>query len=144
MVTVQWKGGRAFEATPPTGNRFVMDAYPDSGGQNLGPTPLEAFLAAAAACTAMDVVSILEKKRQKVTAYQVEIDGERSEPGVYPRPYVSMTIRHIVEGEDVDPEAVDRAVALSEEKYCTVVATLHAHPEVRSLIEIRSRNPSAV
>jgi len=115
-----------------------MDAYPESGGQDLGPTPLEAFLASAAACTAMDVISILEKKRQKVASYRVEIDGERSEPDVYPRPYLCLTLRHIVEGENLDPDAVARAVALSDEKYCTVVATLRANPEIKSIIDIRS------
>src|SRR5271165_1744570 len=91
MVTVAWQGQRVFEATPPSGNRFVMDAYPESGGQDKGPTPIEAFLASTAACSAIDVLLILEKKRQKVTSYRVEVDGERAEEGAYPRPYTSLT-----------------------------------------------------
>lgn len=136
MVGVEWKGRRAFEATPPTGNRFVMDAYPEGGGQDLGPTPLEAFLASAAACSAMDVLLILEKKRQVVTSYRLEIDGERTEPGVYPRPYTSLTIHHILEGENLDAQAVEQAVALSDEKYCTVVATLRATPEIKTVVHV--------
>lgn len=136
MIGVQWQGGRAFEATPPSGNPFTMDAYPDSGGQNLGPTPLEAFIAGAAACSAIDVIMILEKKRQKVTRYRVEIDGDRGPEGVYPRPYVTLRMRHIVEGEGIDEAAVAQAVQLSDEKYCSAIATLRAAPAVESTYEI--------
>lgn len=136
MITVEWKGKRVFEANPPTGNKFVMDAYPESGGQDLGPTPMEAFVASGAACSAMDVIQILEKKRQKITSYRIEVDGERTEEGVYPRPYVTMTFRHIVEGENIDPVAVEQAVKLSDEKYCSVIATLRAAPTVTSTFEV--------
>lgn len=136
MTTIDWKGQRVFEANPPSGNRFVMDAYPESGGQNLGPTPMEAFIAGAAACSAMDVIQILEKKRQKVTRYSIEIDGERTQEGVYPRPYTSITVKHIVEGDNIDPAAVAQAVQLSDEKYCSVIATLRATPTVKSIFEI--------
>ncbi|MDR3691680.1 MAG: OsmC family protein [Fimbriimonas sp.] len=131
-MKVEWKGQRVFEATPPSGNRFLMDAYPESGGQNMGPTPLEAFLTSGAACSAMDVLQILEKKRQKVTSYRVEIEGIRAEDGPYPRPFTSLVFRHIIEGENLDPAAVDQAVKLSDEKYCTVIATLRATPKVTS------------
>jgi putative redox protein len=130
MVTVNWLGKMAFEANPESGNKFLMDAYPDSGGEGKGPTPVEALLSSAAACSAMDVVSILAKKQQVVTSYRVEIDGVRGEPGVYPRPFQKITIRHILSGENLDPVAVARAVQLSDEKYCTVVTTLRAAPEV--------------
>lgn len=136
MVTVNWIGGMAFEAALPSGNRFVLDAKPDVGGQNLGPSPLEALLSSVAACTAMDVISILRKKQQKVTRYRVEVEGERAPEGQWPRPYVSLRIRHIVEGEDLDPAAVERAVQLSDEKYCSVVATLRAAPRIESVWEI--------
>lgn len=139
-MTVRWKGQRAFEAEPPSGNRFVMDAYPGSGGQNLGPTPLEAFVASGAACSAMDVIQILEKKRQRVMAYRIEVEGERTAEGVYPRPYVGMTFRHIVEGVDLDAQAVEQAVRLSDEKYCSVIATLRAAPEITSVFEVVNRS----
>ena len=132
MVTVDWKGGFAFEATPPTGNRFVLDAHPESGGQNLGPTPVEALLASAAACSGIDVLSILDKKRQKVTSYRVEVDGVRGPEGQYPRPFLSIMIKHIISGDDLDPAAVERAVELSSEKYCTIIATLRQAPTVAS------------
>lgn len=134
--TVEWKGGREIEAKPESGNRFVMDAYPESGGQDKGPTPLEAFFASGAACSAMDVLQILEKKRQKVTSYKVVVEGERADETAYPKPYTKLVFRHILEGEDLDAAAVEQAVKLSDEKYCTVIATLRAAPTVESVFEI--------
>lgn len=128
----------AFEALPPSGNPFTMDAYPEVGGQGLGPTPLEAFVSAVAACSAMDVISILGKKQQKVTSYKIEIDGERGPEGVYPRGYVSLTIKHLVEGPGLDDVAVARAVQLSDEKYCSVMATIRTAPKISVLHETKT------
>lgn len=128
MVTVEWKGGMAFEALPPSGNKFVMDAISEVGGQNLGPTPMEALCASVAACSAMDVIPILLKKRQSVTAYRIEVEWTRGPEGVFPRPITSMVVRHILSGENLDEASVARAVELSDEKYCSVMATLRATP----------------
>ena len=132
LTTVDWKGGMIFEATPPSGNKLVIDIAVDEGGTNTGPSPVEALLTAIATCSAVDVVMILQKKKQKLTAYRVEIDGERGPEGVYPRPFVSIVLRHIVTGENIDPAAVARAVQLSDEKYCTVLATIRSAPSVTS------------
>lgn len=139
MVRVQWSGGMAFVAHTPSGNPVTFDAIPEFGGQDEGPTPVEAFLGALAACTAMDVIGVLRKKRQQVTAYRVEIEGDRTEPGVYPRPYVALRLRHVIEGVDLDPAAVERAIRLSEEKYCTVAATLRQSPPMETTWEIVRR-----
>ena len=132
LTTVDWKGGMVFESTPPSGNRLVMDISVEEGGTNTGPTPVEALLSAIAGCSAVDVVMILQKKKQILTSYRVEIDGERGPVGVYPRPFVSVTMRHIVSGENLDPAAVARAVQLSDEKYCTVLSTIRSSPAVTS------------
>jgi putative redox protein len=132
MVRVEWQGGFVFEATPPSGVKLVLDSHPESGGQGKGPTPVEALLSAVAACSAIDVISILEKKRQKVTSYRVEIEGTRPPQGQYPRPFLSIVIRHILQGEALDPAAVERAVELSDSKYCSVIATLRQTPAVSS------------
>lgn len=132
LTILDWKGGMAFEATPPSGKTLLMDASPDDGGDSTGPSPVETLLSAIAGCSAMDVIMILEKKKQKVTSYRVEIDGERGPRGVYPRPFLSITLRHIVRGENIDPAAVARAVELSDTKYCTVITTLRAAPEVKT------------
>ena len=132
LTTVNWKGGMVFEATPPSGNRLVMDISVEEGGTNSAPSPVEALLSAIAGCSAVDVVMILAKKKQVVTSYRVEIDGERGPVGVYPRPFTSIVLRHIVSGENLDPAAVARAVQLSDEKYCTVLSTIRAAPSVTS------------
>lgn len=132
MFSVHWKGGMAFEADPPSGIRFTMDANPEAGGQGLGPTPIEVLVASVAACSAIDVVSILQKKKQKVTAYRTEIEWERSPQGTYPRPILSIIVRHVVSGEAIDPAAVQHAVKLSDAKYCSVIATLRQSPAITS------------
>lgn len=136
MVKVDWVGGMAFRAVGDRGDSFTMDSGPDSGGQGLGVSPVEAMLASAAACSGMDVVSILEKKRQKLTGYRIEVEGVRPEPGEWPRPFESITVTHFISGEDLDPAAVQRAVELSDEKYCTVVSTLRSAPTVTTKWEI--------
>lgn len=137
-MEVIWKGKRVFEAASESGATFVMDAYLEAGGQGLGPAPLEAFITSGAACSAMDVLSILEKKRQVITSYRVEVDGVRASEGPYPRPYTSLTFRHIIAGENLDEHAVAQAVELSHDKYCTVIATLRQTPEIDSIFEIES------
>ena len=109
-----------------------MDAHPEFGGQGLGPTPVETLLSAIAACSGMDVIAILEKKRQVVTGYRIEVDGDRPPPGNYPRPFSEIRVRHYVTGKNIDPAAVKRAVELSDDKYCTVITTLRAAPKVKS------------
>ena len=132
LTTVDWKGGMVFESTPPSGNKIVMDISVEEGGTNTGPTPVEALLSAIAGCSAVDVVMILQKKKQILTSYRIEINGERGPVGVYPRPFISVTMRHIVSGENLDPAAVARAVQLSDEKYCTVLSTIRSAPTVTS------------
>lgn len=138
MVNVEWKGDMVFEATPPTGNKFVMDSHPESGGTNAGPTPVEALLGALAACSAIDVLSILHKKKQEVSSYRIEIEGERAPEGEWPRPFTNVVIRHIVKGPGLDEAAVERSVQLSDEKYCTVISTLRTGPEIRSEFIVES------
>lgn len=118
-----------FEVESPSGLKVTLDAYAEPGEVRKGPTPLEMFAASLGACSAMDVIAILTKKRQKVTGYRIEIDGDRNHPdGVYPRPYTKMVVRHILIGENLDPAAVQRAVELSDEKYCSVAATIRESP----------------
>lgn len=137
MVRVDWKGNLAFEATTANGAKFVMDVTPDSFGEASGLSPLDTLISAAAACSAVDVVAILEKKRMTIQSYHIEVDGERTAPGVYPRPYVSLTIQHILTGPDLTEDAVRQAVQLSDEKYCSAIATLRAGPTITSTFQIK-------
>lgn len=124
-----------FEAEPASGNRFTMDGYSEDREPVHGPTPVEALLSSIAACSAMDVVNILEKKRQKIESYRVEVEGDRIPPGQWPRPFLSIRVKHILKGQ-IDPDALARAIELTDEKYCSVIATLRQSPKVESVWEI--------
>ena len=108
------------EVATPSGHSLVLDSDPPDG-DDAGARPMEMVLAALAGCTAMDVASILRKKRQTATAYDVAVRGERSE--THPRVYTTIVIEHRVSGE-VRPEAIRRSVELSATKYCPVSAML--------------------
>jgi len=138
MVTVDWIGGLAFEAKPPSGKNLIIDSHTEFGGTGRGPTPVEAFLSSVATCSAIDVLSILKKKKQDVVSYRIEIDGERPPHGQFPRPFTSLVVRHIVAGNGIDPAAVARAVELSDQKYCSVIATLRGGPAVTSEFKIEA------
>lgn len=125
-----------FRAEGNSGGTLVMDSYPEEGRQPQGPTPIETFLSAIAGCSAIDVLSIMEKKRQKVTSYRVEVEGERAPKGEWPRPFLSITVRHIVKGENIDAGALARAIELTDEKYCSVIATIRQRPPVHSVFHI--------
>jgi putative redox protein len=112
--------GLRFTATTGSGHRLVMDnAEGDSG-----PRPAELLVVAQAGCTAMDVISILRKKRQAVISYEVRVEGEQR-TDEHPHVFERMTVTHVVEGE-VEAEAVRRAIELSATRYCTVTANLAA------------------
>lgn len=138
---IEWSGGLAFTAHPPSGVSFTMDSVPEFGGSGRGPTPTEALIASLAACSGMDVISILQKKKQIVTGYRVTVTAERVDEDVHPRPFTEFTVRHILTGDNIDPGAVARAVELSDEKYCKVMATLRLGPEVKSVYEVHEGTP---
>jgi putative redox protein len=131
-AVVEYAGNDFFVATTPSGHALVLDS---KGERSAAPGPLELLLVALGGCTAVDVVSILEKKRQKVTKYHVEVRGERREE--HPRSFHRMEVRHIVTGHAIDPEAVRRAIELSTDKYCSVAATLRPTVEIVSSFEVK-------
>jgi putative redox protein len=105
-----------------TGTGFELTFDTDAAGPNRGgPSPTESILAALAACTSMDVGSILRKKRQPASTYRIAVTGEKRDE--HPQVYTSIVIEHLVSGE-VEPEAVRRAVELSATTYCPVSAML--------------------
>lgn len=130
-ATIQYAGDDFFIGTTPSGHAQTIDTKSE---RRAAPTPLEMLLVSVAACTASDVVSILEKKRQKVSDYRVEINGERREE--YPRAFVKFHIHHIVYGSDVSEQAVRQAIELSDTKYCSVAATVRPTAEIVTSYEI--------
>lgn len=117
-----WKGKLAFSGKAGSGFTLPMDTSPESGGDGEGFRPLELLLVGLAGCTAMDVISILEKKRQEVTGFEVRVNGERA--GDHPKVFTQIVVEYIVQGHNLDRAAVERAVELSETKYCSASAML--------------------
>ena len=114
--------GMRFDAEAGSGHHVTLDAAEHGGGQDSGFRPMELLLVGLAGCTGMDVISILRKKRQEVTGYEVQVRGVRAEE--YPMVFVEITVEHVVTGHHIQPEAVARAIELSEERYCGAGAML--------------------
>ncbi|MCG3171602.1 MAG: Protein YhfA [Pseudomonadales bacterium] len=115
--TVTWLSGRAFVAESGSGHAVVMDGPPDGGGRNIGLRPMEMVLLGVGGCSAYDVVTILEKSRQKVSDCRVELSAERAD--AIPAVFTRIHLHFVVTGEDLNPKQVERAVHLSAEKYCS-------------------------
>jgi putative redox protein len=130
---VQWVGKEHFIAQSPSGHMVEMDSDRASNGAS---SPMELLLIALGACTATDIVSILAKKRQKLDSLEVEVSGERSE--VPPRVWTKLEILYKLRG-DLEETAVQHAVHLSEEKYCSVAAMLRKTAAITSRIQIENR-----
>jgi putative redox protein len=111
-----------FQGTASSGHTIVMDADDVSGGTNAGFRPMELLLVGLGGCSGMDVISILRKKRQRVSGLEVNVQGERADS--YPKIYKTVHIEYIVKGTGIEQEAVERAIHLSVDKYCSVGATL--------------------
>lgn len=133
-ATVVWKEGIHFEGES-AGQTVDMDGNPESGGQGLGMSPIRLALVALGGCTGMDVISILQKMRQDVTALSVELDGERA--AEHPKVFTEIELIYRVRGRSLARDAVEKAVALSEDKYCSVGGMLRkaAHVTSRIIIE---------
>jgi len=107
----------AFAARSGSGHIVVMDGAPEGGGNNLAPRPMELILAGAGGCTAYDVVMILNKSRQDISGCEVQLKADRAETD--PKVFTKIHFHFIVKGRALKAEAVDRAINLSAEKYCS-------------------------
>jgi putative redox protein len=115
-ANVKWHGRMTFTGSADTGFEVPLGAKPAVGGDNDGFRPLELMAVSLAGCTAMDVISILQKKRQDVTAFEVKVKAERAEE--HPRVFTEAVIEYHVVGRDVDEKAVVRSIELSANRYC--------------------------
>ena len=130
VVRVKWVDGMRFVATDSIGHSIVLDSTKTGGGEGSGFTPLQLLLAALGSCTGMDIVDILRKQRQQIDDVEVMVSGERvKEP---PRVYSEIHVEYRIKGRDISEKAVQRAIQLSEEKYCSVGAMLRAKAKVSS------------
>jgi len=116
-TTIKWLDGKTMVGRTESGHALVMDGPPDLGGRNLGPRPMEMLLLGLGGCTQFDVLMILEKARQKVTACEVQIEAERADQ--VPKVFTKIHVHFVVAGHGLDEKRVKRAVDLSAEKYCS-------------------------
>ncbi len=130
MLTQPLGTRRQFVATSGTGHHFLLD---DAAG-NTGAKPIEFVAIALAGCTAFDVINILRKKRREVTGYEVKVEADQTPDP--PQVFTQVRIHHIVTGIDVSQQALEDAIQLSEEKYCSVGAMVKHTAELHTTFEI--------
>jgi putative redox protein len=121
-VVLNWKGRMSFEGVGESGFVQKMDTNEMAGGENGAARPMEFLALGLAGCTGMDVISILQKKKQTITDFQVQIHAQRVHE--HPKVISSAVIEYLVSGKDIDESTVFRAIELSAEKYCPAHAML--------------------
>jgi len=135
-VKVSWNGpsGMSFRAETGSGHMVAMDGAPEGGGHNLAPRPMEMVLVGTGGCTAYDVVLILKRGRENVVGCDVTLQAERAETD--PKVFTKINFHFVVTGKNLKPAAVERAVKLSHEKYCSASIMLAATVEMTHSVEI--------
>ena len=125
---VSWSDGMSFIAETGSGHLVAMDGAPEAGGRNLAPRPMEMVLAGAGGCTSFDVVMILKRGRQDITGCDVQIKAERADSD--PKVFTKIHMHFVVTGRNLKPDAVERAIKLSAEKYCSASIMLGKTAEI--------------
>ena len=133
-MVVEWKGNLRLEAKNEKGLTVNFDAPKEHGGEETALSPMENVLASLASCSSFHVLTILKKKRLNVTGYSVEAEAERREEP--PRVFTKIHLKYNVKGTNVTPEAVESAIKLSEEKYCSVGGMLKQAVPIISSFEV--------
>lgn len=136
-ANVVWKDGMAFDAQL-DGFNFTIDSHPSFGGRNLGPMPKGLTLVSLAGCTAMDVISILQKMRLKVDSFEVATEAKIAKD--HPKKFLEVVIKYIFKGKDLPLEKIKTAILLSLETYCGVYATLKPTVKMSYQIIINGQN----
>lgn len=135
-ATIDWTGKASFMATSGSGHQVQMDGPPDHGGEDRGPRPMEMLLMGLGGCSSFDVMSILQKSRQDVTACHAELEAERAD--AIPAVFTKIHLHFVVTGNNLKENLVKRAVSLSAEKYCSASIMLEqAGVEITHSHEIR-------
>ncbi len=134
--TVHWSAGlgMGFVAETGSGHLLTMDGAPDGGGRNLAPRPMETLLAGAGGCTAYDVVLILKRGRHDVRGCEVKLDVERANED--PKVFTRLRMHFKVSGRGVSAAAVERAIALSHDKYCSATIMLGKTAHIETSFEL--------
>lgn len=133
-ASVTLKEGMSFRGTANSGFTVDLGASPAGGGENSGFGPMELMLVSLAGCTAMDVVSIMRKKRQEFSHFEVRVEAERAED--HPKVFTDILLTYVIGGEAIDPAAIERSIELSLTKYCPAHAMLSQAVTIRHQYEI--------
>lgn len=133
-ANVVWSHGMSFTGTADSGFAVPLGTDPSVGGDNDGPRPMELLAIGLGGCTAMDVISILSKKRQQVSGFEVQVNAERA--AEHPKVFTAIHIHYVVRGNNIDSAAVQRAIELSEQKYCPAQAMFNKIVPIRLTHEI--------
>lgn len=141
-ININWKGKMAFEGTADSGFVQKMDSDVSVGGENSAVRPMELIAFGLAGCTGMDVISILQKKRQPVVDFQVKVHLEKADE--HPKVFLGALIEYLVTGNGVDPAAVLRAIELSVEKYCPAQAMLSKAFPMQIVYKIFDENAKTI
>ncbi|MDP1635814.1 MAG: OsmC family protein [Gallionellaceae bacterium] len=131
---VKWVEQVSFLGETESSHAVLMDGSPAAGGRNLGPRPMEMLLLGAGGCTSFDVISILKKSRQAVSDCYVELEADRAETD--PKVFTRIHMHFVVKGKNIKPEAVEKAIKLSAEKYCSASIMLGATARVTHDFEV--------
>ena len=134
--TINWlaASGMGFVAETGSGHVLMMDGAPEGGGRNLAPRPMETVLAGTGGCTAYDVVLILKRGRHDVRGCQLKITSERAPTD--PKVFTKIHMHFIVSGKDLPPTAVERAIQMSHEKYCSASIMLGKTAEITTSFDL--------
>lgn len=135
QVALDWKQGMSFRGRASNSKMLDLDAEPEIGGAGNDFSPMELFAFGLGGCTGIDVISILHKKRQEVTAFEVRVDTQRG--AEHPRVWTHVLLEYIVTGKNIDPKAVERAIQLSHDKYCPAQNMLKKTVHIESRYEIK-------
>src|SRR5881394_4654403 len=130
-ATIHFAHNDLFVGITPSGHAQAIETDSQRGS---AASPMELLLLALGGCTGVDVIDILRKKRQQITDYRIEVHGDRREE--FPRAYTRLYVKHIVSGRGVSEPAVASAIELSDQKYCSVAATLRGAAEIVTSYEI--------
>jgi putative redox protein len=136
----QQNGMFHFQGKNSAGIEVNIDANPEIGGENKGVRPMELLLYGVGGCTAIDAVLILKKQKQDVTNISIEIEGEREKIGES-TPFKKMHVHFIIEGRNLSPTKIEKAISLSMEKYCSASKTLEGNVEITNGYEIIETKP---
>ncbi len=133
-IDLSWEGSYKFKAADAFGHTLTVEAPMNDGDEFGGFKPTHLMLTSLGACTAVDVVSILKKKRQDITGVEIRVTASQNED--WPKAWTSFHVEYIVKGHNVDPKAVHRSIELSEEKYCSVGTTLKGVATITTSFEV--------